>query len=51
MSRGPHRYDVEIVYHFADGTHLRRTYAQLQDEALVIRTPEAMDFETRRTRD
>lgn len=51
MSRGPHRYDVEIVYHLADGTHLRRTYAQLQDEALVVRTPDAMDFETRRTRD
>lgn len=51
MSRGPHRYDVEIVYHLADGTHLRRTYAQLQDEALVVRTPEAMDFETRRGRD
>ncbi len=51
MSRGPHRYDVEIVYHLADGTHLRRTYAQLQDEALVVRTPDTMDFETRRTRD
>lgn len=51
MSRGPHRYDAEIVYHLADGTHVRRTYAQLHDEALVIRTPEAMDFETRRTRD
>jgi hypothetical protein len=51
MSRGPHRYDVEIVYHLADGTHVRRTFAQLQDEALVVRTPEAMEFETRRARD
>lgn len=51
MSRGPHRYDVEIVYHLADGTHVRRLYAQRDDEALVVRAPEAMDFETRRGRD
>jgi hypothetical protein len=51
MSRGPHRYEVEIVYHLADGTHVRRTYAQVDDEALVIRTPEAMDEGTRKGRD
>lgn len=48
MSRGPHRYDVEIVYHLADGTHVRRTYSQVEDEALVVRTPEAMGFEARK---
>ncbi|MEZ4295344.1 MAG: hypothetical protein R3B70_10245 [Polyangiaceae bacterium] len=51
MSRGPHRYDVEIMYHLADGTHVRRTYTQREDEALVVRTPEAMDFEASRGRD
>ena len=48
MSRGPHRYDVEIVYHLADGTHVRRTHSQIEDEALVVRTPEAMGFEARK---
>ncbi len=47
MSRGPHRYDVELVYHLADGTQVRRTHVQLEDEALVIRAPEAMGFEGR----
>lgn len=51
MSRGPHRYDVEIVYHLADGTSLRRAYTQVDDEALVVRTPEAMDFDALKARD
>jgi len=48
MSRAPHRYDVELVYHLADGTQVRRNYLQVDDEALVIRTPEAMDEGTRK---
>jgi hypothetical protein len=51
MSRGPHRYDVELVYHLSDGTSIRRTYAQIHDEALVVRTPEAMDFDALNARD
>jgi hypothetical protein len=50
MSRGPHRYDVEIVYYLVDGTHVRRAYAQVEDEALVVRTPEAMDEGARKER-
>ena len=51
MSRGPHRYDVEIVYHLADGTHLRRAFSQVDDEALVVRTPEAMEEDSLHGRD
>jgi hypothetical protein len=51
MSRGPHRYDVEIVYHLADGTHVRRAFSQVEDEALVVRTPEAMDEDSLHARD
>ncbi|MBK8254413.1 MAG: hypothetical protein IPK82_17305 [Polyangiaceae bacterium] len=48
MARGPHRYDVEIVYHLSDGTHVRRSFAGCEDEALVVRTPEAMDLDNRK---
>ncbi len=51
MSRGPHRYDVEIVYHLADGTSVRRAFSQVEDEALVVRTPEAMDEDSLHGRD
>jgi len=51
MSRGPHRYDVEIVYHLADGTQVRRAFSQVNDEALVVRTPEAMDEGSLKGRD
>ena len=51
MSRGPHRYDVEIVYHLADGTHVRRAFSQVEDEALVVRTPESMDEDSLHGRD